>query len=495
MSPPRTPIGPTAPASGRGGSITPRYLQHLETIYGSKTLDSSAQPTEALPRAVTGLFLDTLELRAVPSQIEGALTAAALAELRRAEKAAEEGVLDEIELVGLRGAWRPTVRRARAERYPLWLSSVGGSYDVGVSLTTGRVKVRCRSAWLFEVDPAGAYRAVIEGLGRWLFGDRSAVIYVERPFVVWDICRLDLTADFAGFPIADLTPDQFARRSRAATDYGEALADASTREHFSGSTRTGISFGRRDSPISAVVYDKTYELRRNPRPYLEAEYRLHGWDGMEPITRLEIRLTSRGLRSWRGMPVDSNGEEISGTDPRVLLRWNELAPQLWAYLTGHEGQGGDEKRRGWLRLVVPGESDTNRWRWRTDPRWSAVSALGRVGTLQRAPAVRALRLEEVRRRAEAKLVSAALSLVSSAPKVRVQPGRELEAMERAARVGLMAGVEHWARRRKGDQPLVMGSRIWTEVPSLLSEAFRVRRKGYSELFPSVVAETALAVAS
>lgn len=91
------------------------------------------------------------------------------------------------------------------------------------------------------------------------------------------------------------------------------------------------------------LYNKTLEMKKNPRPYLERLWRDAGWDGVTDVWRLEFQLRRQALRDLR------------------VVRYSDLADSLagiWAYCT-----------QKWLRHTQPLGADRNQSRWPLSPLW------------------------------------------------------------------------------------------------------------------------------
>lgn len=101
--------------------------------------------------------------------------------------------------------------------------------------------------------------------------------------------------------------------------------------------------------IAARLYDKTLEIEASGKDYLKDLWRKAGWDGVQPVWRLEFEF-KRELLTQKG---------LSGL--RETL--NHLG-SLWGYAT-------DE----WLRLTLPSEQDATRSRWPVHPLWACLASV------------------------------------------------------------------------------------------------------------------------
>ncbi|HEU5382774.1 MAG TPA: hypothetical protein VFV38_45790 [Ktedonobacteraceae bacterium] len=181
---------------------------------------------------------------------------------------------------------------------------------------------------------------------------------------------VDLAKDFTGWDVGALKLDQLRDRliTRAQSDDARPLAftddgliDGPESIKRRWKRLTGLPFGKRNAAVSAILYDKTHEIRyQSP----EKAWMYDVWQverdengrPVLPVWRLEGRLRRKALRE--------GGIE-------TLWELLERLPDIWAYLVGHVGGGDDGLPDGWLRYVVPTE-DTNRSRWPVAPEWEVL---------------------------------------------------------------------------------------------------------------------------
>jgi hypothetical protein len=126
---------------------------------------------------------------------------------------------------------------------------------------------------------------------------------------------------------------------------------------------TGLPFGQRASAVSALLYDKTHEIRYHSK---EKVWFYDLWpvpkdeEGRpcEPVWRLELRYRRKALHEFE-----------------IETVWDllEHLADLWTYGTGHVGGDADGLPDGWLRYVVP-TADTNRSRWPVHPVWEVIQS-------------------------------------------------------------------------------------------------------------------------
>jgi hypothetical protein len=127
----------------------------------------------------------------------------------------------------------------------------------------------------------------------------------------------------------------------------------------------GLSFGLHTSPVSAVLYNKTHEIKYHSpdKTWFYERWGLRAQElGIEftpdmVVWRLEVRFTR---------PAFLEFPDVSGAYD-VLAHVGDL----WTYAVGHVGGGDDGLADGWLRYVIPND-DTNRSRWPVHPIWEVV---------------------------------------------------------------------------------------------------------------------------
>ncbi len=168
--------------------------------------------------------------------------------------------------------------------------------------------------------------------------------------------RIDLAADFVGFPLHRDDIDNLVT-SRARTDGFlvsgkdvEPGGDRLTQHLDAGRSVSGISVAP-GNPLMARIYDKTAELklagREDKRSIEQQIWSTGGWAPGQQVTRVEGQFRSETLREMKlRCPVDV-GARLDGA---------------WQYLVSR-----------WMRLVRP--TRKRRVECPLDPRWKAVQAV------------------------------------------------------------------------------------------------------------------------
>ncbi|MCP5329819.1 MAG: hypothetical protein H7A07_02575 [Pseudomonadales bacterium] len=145
------------------------------------------------------------------------------------------------------------------------------------------------------------------------------------------VSRADLCVDFVSdYPLDAILNDQWVTKARRFDSHIDE-------RRFSGFS---IAAG---SPLSARLYNKTLEMKKNPRPYLLNLWRNSGWDGVSDVWRLEFQLRRQALRDLSVVRYFDLMDSLAG---------------IWRYCT-HE----------WLRHTLPNEADGNQSRWPLSSFW------------------------------------------------------------------------------------------------------------------------------
>ncbi len=121
---------------------------------------------------------------------------------------------------------------------------------------------------------------------------------------------------------------------------------------------TGFEFSK-GAAHSCCIYDKTKEITRSRKEWMEEVWNRNGWDGVSRVVRVEFRYKREALH------------ELGVEEAYDFL---DQIPGLWAYSSLQ-----------WLRHTVPTD-DTNRGRWLESPFWQAVQSADFFG--EGVPAIR-----------------------------------------------------------------------------------------------------------
>lgn len=204
------------------------------------------------------------------------------------------------------------------------------------------------------------------------------------------IRRVDLCADVAGWEIHPEDAAAIVKRPRASYDVArdaselDELGERKSRSSYVAPTTheagkpgvrrvCGLSIGA-GGALMCRVYNKVLELslpgRERKREIEHLRWRDAGWDGVEPVTRVEFQIRGQALRelglrdpeAMHEAVIDAEGHAVGqrimrGADGRPLTLSDRL-PWVWATMTR------------WVRLVVPDAGQQfvcrleTQWRWR-----------------------------------------------------------------------------------------------------------------------------------
>lgn len=109
---------------------------------------------------------------------------------------------------------------------------------------------------------------------------------------------------------------------------------------------TGFVFGQ-SGVVSARLYNKSKEIEKSGKYFFKELWQKNGWDGNQPVWRLEFQLRREALKSCRS------------TDPLLII---ELFNSLWRFYA-----------TSWLSLREVNPSDNNRSRWPISPEWRTIA--------------------------------------------------------------------------------------------------------------------------
>ncbi len=194
-----------------------------------------------------------------------------------------------------------------------------------------------------------------------IFGDsirlQASGVDLAKDFIGWDVGALPLSVLQERIITRAASDDA---RPTAFTEDGMVDGPESIKRRWK--RITGLPFGKRNAAVSAILYDKTHEIRyQSPeKAWMYDLWQVEHKGGRPalPVWRLEGRLKRKALR-----------------DGGIETLWDllERLPAIWTYLVGQVGGGDDGLPDGWLRYVTPTE-DTNRARWPAAPEWEVLQA-------------------------------------------------------------------------------------------------------------------------
>jgi len=196
------------------------------------------------------------------------------------------------------------------------------------------------------------------------------------------IRRLDLCADVAGFHIGADDYRNFSRKSHVKVypftekpvgDDGFRQTDLEVREvdlpalcdMVAEGKIAGIRVGSGD--VVGVVYDKRKELvdsgSKDRMLVEEGRWKEGGWNGEDPVTRIEIRLRGDALTE-----IGARKPQCCDPGTGELLPIQDYIPRIWSTFATK-----------WLRLTEPGVTRRGNplpmARRKTDPRWDVLGSI------------------------------------------------------------------------------------------------------------------------
>ncbi len=234
---------------------------------------------------------------------------------------------------------------------------------IGRGKKTGVIgQVRLSSEYL-QMDCAGDLGLALSQVNLFL-----TEIYGQ--YIILDPSSLDLAADvlFLDVPSLNLKECFLSRAildDERPVEIEDGLVDGPSCIKRRWKKLAGLAFGMHTSPVSAVIYNKTNEIRYHSPDKTwfydlwqrRAEALGIAFTPEMVVWRVEVRFTRSAFREF---------PDVSGAYD-VLDHIHDL----WAYAVGHPGGGEDGLPDGWLRYVIPSD-DTNRARWPVHPAWEVI---------------------------------------------------------------------------------------------------------------------------
>jgi hypothetical protein len=232
-------------------------------------------------------------------------------------------------------------------------------------------QVRCSSAYLWRV----------RDLGQILVDVHQFLISIFGEYITLHVSSCDLAVDVTGLDLSSVqqVKEHFVSRAQLTGLIPSSVADDgmidgpdSIKQRWG--RITGLPFGARGGALSALIYDKTHEIKyKSPEKAwfhdlwlsVKDEKGESVWDSEAPVWRIEVRYKRQALNEMLQEGV------FHGIDNAYNLE--ERLPGLWSYAVGHVDGGEDSLPDGWLRYVIPTD-DTNRSRWPVHPDWQVIQS-------------------------------------------------------------------------------------------------------------------------
>ena len=187
---------------------------------------------------------------------------------------------------------------------------------------TPELRAVFRSPYIWGVGEIQAYNKVVEFLNEWIFLEYCKV------------SRADLCVDMV-MPLPEIN-----RKTQIVSLLREKDLFYGG-DYQRGQRETGFQFGR--GCIACRLYDKAYEISVKGHGHIMPLWTANGWDGVSPVSRLELQLRRDGLRRF-----DANMDFITFQDSKA---------DIWAYMTDR-----------YIRIVNP-DSATRRERAQVTDYW------------------------------------------------------------------------------------------------------------------------------
>ena len=325
---------------------------------------------------ILGAFLDTLVLNVYPTDHAFELEERRLDPLLREELTLLKEQAQELEedfptRFAFNGA--PLLMRAKGGDGFNWIMH-NHWLTVAVNRSSKAqilAQVRCSSAYLWRVRDLGQILGDVHQFLMSIFGE----------YILPHVSSCDLAVDVTGLDLSsvEVVKEHFVSRAQltglmpsSATDDGMIDGPDSIKQRWG--RITGLPFGARGGALSALIYDKTHEIKyKSPEKAWFHDLWLHVldengnpvWDGKAPVWRIEVRFKRPALNEMMQEGV------FHGIDSAYDLE--ERLSGLWSYAVGHVNGGEDGLPDGWLRYVIPTE-DTNRSRWPVHPDWKVMQS-------------------------------------------------------------------------------------------------------------------------
>ncbi|GCE27896.1 hypothetical protein KDA_33800 [Dictyobacter alpinus] len=241
-------------------------------------------------------------------------------------------------------------------------------------------QVRCSSEYLWKLRDIGLIVNNVFCFLTHVFGD----------FICLQVSALDLAVDTVNFhlPCADDIKERFISRAQLSKERPGCLDDGFVDGPEEINRRwgriTGLPFGARGAAISALIYDKTHEIKYKSRAkswffdLWSESARVQGFEYSEDmqVMRTEMRFRRPALREMKqSVTTVEDGVEheevlFHGIEDAFMLE--SYIAGLWGYAVGHVDGGADGLPDGWLRYVIPSDTDVNRSRWDVHPDWQVI---------------------------------------------------------------------------------------------------------------------------
>jgi hypothetical protein len=325
---------------------------------------------------ILGAFLDTLVLNIYPTDHQFHIEQRRIDPPLREELSLLKGQAQELE--------EDVPTRFVFDGLPLVMRAKGGdgfNWIMHNRLLTVAVNRGSKAQILAQARLSSEYLWRVRDLGQILVEVHQFLMSIFGQYIVPHVSSCDMAVDVTGLDVSSVqvVKEHFVSRAQltglipaSAPEDGMIDGPDSIKQRWG--RITGLPFGARGGALSALIYDKTHEIKYKSREK-EWFYDLWlavkdqdgnpVWDGESPVWRIEVRFKRPALNEMLQEGV------FHGIDNAYDLE--ERLPGLWSYAVGHVSGGEDGLPDGWLRYVIPNE-DTNRSRWPVHPDWQVIQS-------------------------------------------------------------------------------------------------------------------------
>ena len=325
---------------------------------------------------ILGAFIDTLVLNVYPTDHAFELEERRVDPLLREELTLLKEQAQEIE--------EDFPTRFVFEGLPLVMRAKGGdgfNWIMHNKLLTLAVNRSSKAQILAQARLSSQYLWCKRDLGQILVEVHQFLMSIFGEYIVPHVSNCDLAVDVTGLDLSsvEVVKEHFVSRAQltglipsSAPDDGMIDGPDSIKQRWG--RITGLPFGARGGALSALIYDKTHEIKYKSREkewfsdlWLAVKDQDGNpvWDGKAPVWRIEVRFKRPALNEMMQEGVFHGIESAYDLEERL--------PGLWSYAVGHVDGGEDGLPDGWLRYVIPTE-DTNRSRWPVHPDWKVIQS-------------------------------------------------------------------------------------------------------------------------
>jgi hypothetical protein len=232
-------------------------------------------------------------------------------------------------------------------------------------------QARCSSQYLQTIRDLGSIISEVHIFLMTIFGQ----------LIILQPSALDIAVDVAFLDLGTIhdVKKNFVTRAQLTgqlpADERELLLDGPSALKERWGRLTGLPFGSRTGAVSALIYDKTHEIKYHSP---EKSWMVDIWEQeaerqnfcllkSAQIWRIELRFKRPALNEM------AQKDTFHGINDAYELEAH--LPGLWSYAVGHlGGSPEDGLPDGWLRYIIPSTDDINRSRWLVHPDWSVIQS-------------------------------------------------------------------------------------------------------------------------